>query len=88
MTTRQVIFFLLTLGLFAYTYLNENARERLVTNSWQPIPALLALMLAPGFPTDGGECCCTAQTYSIPHPFDTALRCGGNDPTSTCSPQQ
>jgi hypothetical protein len=47
--TRQVIFFLLALGIASYACLNDNARERLVTSSWQPVPAILMVVLSPLF---------------------------------------
>src|SRR5665213_58294 len=46
---RQLAFFVLAIGLIAYAYLNEQARERLVANSWQPIPAILMIVLSPMF---------------------------------------
>lgn len=46
-SVRQIVFFLLAVGLFAWAYLNEQARERLVANSWQPIPAILMILLSP-----------------------------------------
>jgi len=48
-TIRQLVFFVLALGLIAYAYSNEKARERLVANSWQPIPAILMILLSPLF---------------------------------------
>jgi len=48
-SVRQIVFFLLAVGLFAWAYLNEQARERLVANSWQPIPAILMIVLSPLF---------------------------------------
>jgi hypothetical protein len=45
-TPTQVLFFLLVAALFGFVYLNPQARERLVANSWQPIPALLLLVTA------------------------------------------
>jgi len=47
MSVRQVVFFLLALGLIAWAYLYEPARERLVANSWQPVPAILMILLSP-----------------------------------------
>ena len=43
------MFFLLATGLISWTYLNGQARERLLANSWQPIPAILMTLLAPMF---------------------------------------
>ena len=37
MTIRQVILFLLVLGIFTYAYLNEEVRERIVSNSWSSL---------------------------------------------------
>lgn len=49
MSVRQVAFFLLALGLISWTYLNGQARQRLVANSWQPVPAILTTLLSPLF---------------------------------------
>jgi hypothetical protein len=48
-TIRQLVFFVLALGLIVYAYSNEKAREGLVANSWQPIPAILLIVLSPLF---------------------------------------
>lgn len=46
-TGRQVFDILLVLALLSLAYLNEEARERLVTNLWQPVPAFLMTVRSP-----------------------------------------
>jgi hypothetical protein len=43
---RQLVFFVLVLGLIVYTYSHEQAREKIAANSWQPIPAILTIVLS------------------------------------------